>query len=182
MNDKCKHEAETAIDAAAKCAGVEVLLFSYWSSGEVRIRTSGLEEITVDAIMVSLSSSLPADKWELERCGGYVAIREKATRGDQEGPGRPGAKNVESRAEVLCAMDCLVHHLNDEEQSVAWLRDAVPDGLPWDVLQSSSSRREEYMDIASDMSDSDFESCVHLFACIVKAECFRMKYEQHAFS
>lgn len=182
MNDKCKHEAEMAIDAAAKYAGVVVLPFSHWSSSEVRVDTSGFEEITVDAIMVSLSSSLPADKWELERYGGYIAIKEKATRGDQEGLGRPGAKNVESRAEVLCAMDCLVHHLNDEEQSVAWLRDAVPDGLPWDVLRPSSSRREEYMDIASDMSDSDFETCVHLFACIVKAECFRVKYEQHAFS
>ena len=36
--------------------------------------------------------------------------------------------DVASHAEVLAAMDCLVHHLNDEEASEGWLSDHLPDG------------------------------------------------------
>ena len=37
-------------------------------------------------------------------------------------------RQVESRAEVLLAMDVLMKHLNDEDDQTDWLVNGVPDG------------------------------------------------------
>ena len=91
------------------------------------------------------------------------------------------ARIERSRAEVLCAMDCVMHHLNDEDAIESWLACGVPDGLPWDVLNANADRYADYMGIAQDMSDEEFEQNVRLFACIVKRECYKAVYQPKAF-
>jgi len=91
------------------------------------------------------------------------------------------ARMEKSRAEILCAMDCLIHHLNDEDAMEAWLVNGVPDGLSWDVLNANADRYADYMSIAQDMEDKEFEDIVHLFARIVKRECFKTVYEPKTF-
>lgn len=96
-------------------------------------------------------------------------------------------RTIRSRAEVLCAMDCLMHHLSDEDATEWWLEEGVPDGLSWDVLSPSAEREADYLDIASDMTDFEFESIVRIFACTVRDQCFarskdrRRPYEPKAF-
>lgn len=38
---------------------------------------------------------------------------------------------VGSHAECLAAMDCLMHHMNDEDEIACWLQDGVPDSDNW---------------------------------------------------
>ena len=96
-------------------------------------------------------------------------------------------RTTRSRAEVLCAMDCLMHHLSDEDVIGWWLEEGVPDGLSWDVLSPSAERELDYLDIASGMTDFEFESIVRIFACTVRDQCFtklkdgRRSYEAKAF-
>ena len=91
------------------------------------------------------------------------------------------ARIERSRAEILCAMDCLIHHLSDEDAMESWLVNGVPDGLSWDVLEASAQRFEDYMSIAQDMEDKEFEDIVHLFARIVRRECFKTVFEPKTF-
>lgn len=81
---------------------------------------------------------------------------------------------VESRAEVLLAMDVLMKHLNDEDDQTGWLMNGVPDGGPRVVLTAEQS---EYYGQFVD----EFEEMVKLFAAIVRRVCFKTKYEPKGF-
>lgn len=81
---------------------------------------------------------------------------------------------AQSRAEVLCLMDSLVAHLNDEDDQNSWLMNGVPDGGPRVVLTAAQS---EYYGQFVD----DFEEMVNLFARIVRRVCFKTKYEPKGF-
>lgn len=87
------------------------------------------------------------------------------------------AVTEKSRAEVLCAMDCLMHHLNDEYAIEPWLENGVPDGMPWNVLEADADRFADYLGLAQEMSDEEFEDMVKLFAQTVRQECFSVKYQ-----
>ena len=95
---------------------------------------------------------------------------------------------VKSHAEALAAMDCLLHHLNDEEAIEPWLSDGVPDSDSWGLLGADSDgpeavadRRKYYEDLVSDMTIGEFEGMAEIFARIVKGQCFRVKYAPRAF-
>lgn len=85
-----------------------------------------------------------------------------------------GPRAAQSRAEVLCLMDSLVAHLNDEDDQTGWLVNGVPDGGPRVVLTAEQS---EYYGQFVD----DFEGLVKLFAQIVRRVCFKTKYEPKGF-
>jgi len=91
-------------------------------------------------------------------------------------------ERVKSRAAVLCAMDCIMHHLNDECDIEAWLMLGVPDGGPFDVMDDTSpAERLDYYESFAD--DETFEDMVKLFARIVKRVCFKgSEYQAHGFS
>lgn len=77
---------------------------------------------------------------------------------------------IRSRAEVLCAMDEIMHHLNDECDIASWLMLGVPDGGP--RLELTADQLEYYGAYAG---DEDFEGMVERFATIVKLTCFSAK-------
>lgn len=81
---------------------------------------------------------------------------------------------VESRAEVLMLMDNLVKHLNDEDDSTAWLMYGVPDWAP--ELQMTPEQKEYYSQFVD-----DFEGMVKLFAKIVRRVCFGTIYKPKGF-
>lgn len=98
--------------------------------------------------------------------------------------------DVASHAEVLAAMDCLVHHLNDEEASEVWLADHLPDGDDWRLLDVPSpgrayavaaNRKRTYEDMARSMTYGEYEGHVKAFARIVRRQCFETKYTPRAF-
>ena len=91
-------------------------------------------------------------------------------------------QQVKSRAAVLCSMDCIMHHLNDEVDIVGWLMNGVPDGGPFDVMDDTSSA--ERMDYYGSFTDDEtFEDMVKLFATIVKRVCFTPReYSPNGFS
>lgn len=98
------------------------------------------------------------------------------------------AEEVGSHAECLAAMDCLMHHMNDEDEIACWLQAGVPDNPHWDVLDLKSrlppdnDRAGFYTELARDMTYGDYEACVMIFAHAVKAQCFRTKYTPRAFT
>ena len=77
---------------------------------------------------------------------------------------------VESRAEVLMAMDVLMKHLNDENDQEYWLSDGVPDGAP--PLHMTQEQLEYYSQFAD-----DFEEMVKVFARVVRQVCFKVHYK-----
>jgi hypothetical protein len=81
---------------------------------------------------------------------------------------------VESRAEVLLAMDVLMKHLNDEDDQMDWLVNGVPDGAP--PLRMTPEQLDYYSQFAD-----DFEEMVKVFARIVKRVCFKTRYEPKGF-
>lgn len=89
---------------------------------------------------------------------------------------------VKSRAAVLCAMDCIMHHLNDECDIEGWLMNGVPDGGPFDVIDNTSP--DERLDYYGSFTDDEtFEDNVRLFATIVKRVCFKKgEYQARGFS
>ena len=99
-----------------------------------------------------------------------------------EGDTKYDAERTRSRAAVLCAMDCIMHHLNDECDIEAWLVLGVPDGGPFDVMDGTDpAERLDYYGSFTD--DETFEDNVKLFARIVKRVCLKGKeYLPHGFS
>ncbi len=81
---------------------------------------------------------------------------------------------VESRAEVLMAMDVLMKHLNDEDDQVSWLVNGVPDGAP--PLRMA----QELLDYYRQFVDS-FEDIAKVFAKTVRRVCFKTTYEPKGF-
>lgn len=85
-------------------------------------------------------------------------------------------EEIANRAEVLAAMDCLMHHLKNEDQLKQWTCEIVPDECNWNILDwdpaESAERTRAYMELAKSMSRQRFERCVHVFACIVRSEAF----------
>ena len=93
---------------------------------------------------------------------------------------------IANRAEVLAAMDCLMHHLKNEDQLKQWTGEIVPDEYNWNILDwdpaESAERTRAYMELAKSMSRQRFERCVHLFACIVRSEVFAEYPREGVFS
>ena len=85
-------------------------------------------------------------------------------------------EEIANMAEVLAAMDCLMHHLKNEDQIEQWTGNAIPDEHNWNILDCDAAegaeRTRSYMELAKSMSRQRFERCVHLFACIVRSEAF----------
>ena len=81
---------------------------------------------------------------------------------------------VESRAMVLCAMDVLMHHLNEEEMIDGWLENGVPDGAP--PLRLTTEQIKYYSQFVD-----DFEEMTKIFARIVRRVCFSTRYEPRGF-
>lgn len=96
------------------------------------------------------------------------------------------AEEVDSHAECLAAMDCLMHHMNDEDEISCWLQDDVPDNDNWrpfeDISSTPGDRRDYYTDLVRNMTYGDYEACVKIFANAVKAQCFSTKYTPRAFT
>ena len=51
-----------------------------------------------------------------------------------------------SCAEVLCAMDCLMHHLSDrdngnKQELVDWMYLAIPDNDKWKLMRTDKTRK-----------------------------------------
>jgi hypothetical protein len=82
--------------------------------------------------------------------------------------------DLESRAEVLMAMDVLMKHLNDEDRIESWLAYGVPDGAP--SLRMTPEQLEYYGQCVD-----DFEDIVKTFANIVRRVCFKTTYEPKGF-
>lgn len=105
---------------------------------------------------------------------------------------RIAAEEVGSHAECLAAMDCLMHHMSDENEITWWLQDGVPDSENWrpfgrfarleDAPDETVDRQNYYEDLARSMTYDDYEACVRIFANIVKAQCFATKYSPRAFT
>lgn len=98
--------------------------------------------------------------------------------------------DVSSHAEVLAAMDCLVHHLNDEEELEGWFVYHLPDNDDWRLLDVPSpgkayavaaDRKRIYEDMARGMTYGEYEDHVKEFARIVRRQCFETKYTPRAF-
>lgn len=81
---------------------------------------------------------------------------------------------VESRAEVLMAMDVLMKHLNDEDEQTDWLVNGVPDGAPpMRMTQEQMEYYEQFVDY--------FDEMVRVFARTVRRVCFKTTYEPKGF-
>lgn len=95
-------------------------------------------------------------------------------------------QKIAERAEVIAAMDCIMHHLNDEDDFFQWTSVAVRDENNWNLLDwdpgEGACRCEAYMNIARNMSDNAFECICRTFADIVRAQCFSTSYREGAFA
>lgn len=93
---------------------------------------------------------------------------------------------IAERAEVLAAMDCLIHHLNNDGQFFNWEKDAIKDEHNWNLLDwdqaAGATRCKSYMELAKNMDEVEFERIVMFFATIVKSECFATEYREGAFA
>lgn len=92
---------------------------------------------------------------------------------------------ISERAEVIAAMDCLMHHLKDEDDFYQWTANAIKDEQNWNLLDwdpgEGARRCKAYMDIARHMDDHAFECVCRTFADIVRGQCFTMEYREGAF-
>lgn len=95
-------------------------------------------------------------------------------------------EEIANRAEVIAAIDCLMHHLKNEDQIKQWTGELVPDEHNWNILDwdaaEGAERTRSYMELAKSMSRQRFERCVHLFACIVRSEVFAEYPREGVFS
>lgn len=101
--------------------------------------------------------------------------------------GSPGGNMGEyskcvGRAEMLRAMDCLMHHLSDADGLSRWKELALPDDLDWHLLGGRSGRDLEYLEKAGDMTDNEFACVVKTFADIVRWQCFDSVFNNQAFT
>ena len=88
-------------------------------------------------------------------------------------------EDIMKRAEVLCAMDCVMAHLNDEDVWMMWAENGVPDGGPIHILDDKTEeRRQYYGDIAEDCDDEDFEWMVKTFVKCIRRACWKSAYDE----
>lgn len=92
---------------------------------------------------------------------------------------------ISDRAEVLAAIDCLMHHLKSEDQFYNFASIAIKDEHNWNLLDwdplAGASRCKSYMELAKNMDEAEFDKVVLTFATIVKIECFENSYRPGAF-
>lgn len=88
----------------------------------------------------------------------------------------------QSCAEVLAAMDCLMHHMADEDAIACWLQNGVPDNDHWRMNEPDPERAEFYYDVTEGMTYCDYEACVMIFAHTVKEQCFKTRYQPRSFT
>lgn len=90
-------------------------------------------------------------------------------------------KALENRAEILCALNCLVKHLNDEEQTIPWLAEGVPDDCPSDLWYTTNEERKKaFADLVEDMPDVDYHAIVKLGFSLLRRNIMPMKYDKSA--
>ena len=86
------------------------------------------------------------------------------------------------RAEILAAMNCLMHHLADADDLEQWMTQAFGENLDWHILTGDQGERlKNYTDRALKMDGNEFECVVHSFASIVAGQCFSSVYRPGAF-
>jgi len=96
----------------------------------------------------------------------------------QEGEG------VASRAEVIAAMNCLIHHLKNEEVAMFWIDffEGVIGDPNWNILDwdpgEGAFRLEAYTKIAKGMSDAQFEGLCQMFLSSIKNATEVHRYEK----
>lgn len=88
-----------------------------------------------------------------------------------------------SRAEVLYCLDVLIHnHFNDEERSMTWLANGIPDG----TLEKPPTDEQvaPYFDFLEDDSTADpkmkldYDYFVKFGVSMLYHECFKSTYER----
>ena len=93
---------------------------------------------------------------------------------------------VVAKAEVLAAMDCIMHHLWDECDLEKWTQMALRDEFNWNILDwdpgEASKRTEDYVKEVAEMSSQSFDCIVHTFADIVRNQCFDVLFKPHVFN
>lgn len=93
---------------------------------------------------------------------------------------------VTAKAEVLAAMDCIMHHLWDECDLEQWTQMALRDKFNWNILDwdpgEASKRTEDYVKEVAEMSSQSFDRIVHTFADIVRNQCFDVLFKPHVFN
>lgn len=90
---------------------------------------------------------------------------------------------VVAKAEVLAAMDCIMHHLWDERELEQWTQTALRDKFNWNILDwdpvEASKRTEDYVKEVAEMSSQSFDCIVHTFADIIRYQCFDVLFKPH---
>ena len=93
---------------------------------------------------------------------------------------------VTAKAEVLAAMDCIMHHLWDECDLEKWTQMALRDEFNWNILDwdpgEASKRTEDYVKEVAEMSSNSFDCIVHTFADIIRNQCFDVLFKPHVFN
>ena len=115
-----------------------------------------------------------------------MASRQKKTRANSNARIRKEFGKLRCRAEMLAAMDCLMHHLDDSEDRNQFEAVAIPnEGQDRHILdvdpKRATDRRNFYAEMAKRMSDNEFECVVHTFADIVRGHCFSLSYNKGRF-
>lgn len=98
-------------------------------------------------------------------------------------------ETIVNRAEILAAMDCLMHHLKSDREGLddldQWKAMGVRNGNNWNILDwdpaESEARTSDYVALAKSMSDKEFECVVYSFASIVKGQCFYTRFQPGRF-
>jgi len=95
-------------------------------------------------------------------------------------------KKMQMRAEMLMAMDCLMHHLRDNEDRQQWVMNALREGLRRDILNYADNAPEiralQYMSAAESMTDDQFMCVIYTFADIIRSQCFSSTFNPSAFA
>lgn len=122
--------------------------------------------------------------WEDEM---EMVDRQKKMRVQNNARIRKEFKHLQGRAEMLAAMDCLMHYLDDSEDRNQFEAVAIPnEGQDRHILDTdpkrATDRRNFYAEMAKKMSDSEFECVVHTFADIVRRQCFSLSYNKGRFN
>ena len=93
---------------------------------------------------------------------------------------------VAERAEILAAMDCLMHHLRSVDDFRQWVSCAMDDTRDYNLLnwdpKKGALRCRQYMELAKELDEDSFECICRTFADIIRGQCFNVEYRRGAFS